>query len=264
MGQSGPWRNFTGFGRLAASLAGFQQLASWPERPPAGPFGAYTDAIASRYNAIAILAALEYRERTGEGQYIDLSQTEAALQFLAPAVLDWTVNGHVAGAAGNDDDDCFPHGMFPARGDDRWVAIAIRSDDEWRTLCEVIGRSDLVQKRQQRAEIEAALKDWTRMRQAREVEAALQAAGIPAHAALDTPGLFADAQLRHREHFIEIPHDIYPSTTIESSRLRLSRAPASVPARALSLGRDNHTVLEEILGYTPEHIADLDRRGVLS
>jgi crotonobetainyl-CoA:carnitine CoA-transferase CaiB-like acyl-CoA transferase len=93
MGQTGPWRDFAGFGRLAVSVSGFQQLASWPARPPAGPFGAYTDAIASRYNAAAILAALEHRQRTGEGQYIDLSQTEAALHFLAPAFLDWTVNG---------------------------------------------------------------------------------------------------------------------------------------------------------------------------
>ncbi|MCP4036575.1 MAG: CoA transferase, partial [bacterium] len=151
MGQTGPWRGFTGFGRLAASLTGFQQLASWPDQPPAGPFGAYTDAIASRYNAIAILAALEHRERTGEGQYIDQSQTEAALHFLAPAYLDWTVNGHVATASGNADEAHFPHGMFPTAGEDCWVAIAVKTDDEWRSLCRAIGRPDLTAKRHERA-----------------------------------------------------------------------------------------------------------------
>jgi len=263
MGQTGPWREFTGFGRLAASLAGFQPLASWPERPPAGPFGAYTDAIASRYNALAILAALEYRERTGEGQYIDQSQTEAALHFLAPAFLDWTVNGHVASAAGNSDDVCFPHGMYPVAGDDRWVAVAVKSDDEWRSLCELIERPELTPRRHERMEIEAALSDWTRAREAAEVETALQAHGIPAHAALDTPGLFADPQLQHRGHFVEIPHDIYSSTTIESSRLKLSHAPARTPERALTLGRDNRMVLEKLLGYTPERIAELEERGIL-
>jgi crotonobetainyl-CoA:carnitine CoA-transferase CaiB-like acyl-CoA transferase len=264
MGQSGPWRDFAGFGRLAASLGGFQQFASWPDCPPAGPFGAYTDAIASRYNALAILAALEHRSRTGEGQYIDLSQTEAALHFLAPAFLDWTVNGNVAGAVGNDDRDCFPHGMFPAAGEDRWVAIAVRTRGEWCALCDVIQRRDLRERRDERAEVEAAVATWTREREAAAVEAALQTAGVPAHAALDTPALFADPQLQHRGHFIEIAHDLYPTTTIESSRLHLSRTPARNPERALSLGRDNSSVLETILGYSPERIADLADRGALS
>jgi crotonobetainyl-CoA:carnitine CoA-transferase CaiB-like acyl-CoA transferase len=264
MGQTGPWRDFVGFGRLAASLTGFQQLASWPDRPPAGPFGAYTDAIASRYGALAILAALEYRSRTGEGQHVDLSQTEAALHFLAPAFLDWTVNGHVQEAVGNADGDCHPHGMFRAAGDDRWVAIAVRSEDEWRALCAVIERRDLCERRGERAEIDAAVAAWTRGREAEEAAAALQAAGVPAHAALDMPGLFADPQLQHRNHFIEIGCDLYPSTTIESSRLRLSRAPARDPERALSLGRDNAYVLETILGYPPERVADLAARGVLA
>jgi crotonobetainyl-CoA:carnitine CoA-transferase CaiB-like acyl-CoA transferase len=264
MGQTGPWRDFAGFGRLAASLTGFQQLASWPDRPPAGPFGAYTDAIASRYGALAILAALEYRSRTGEGQHVDLSQTEAALHFLAPAFLDWTVNGHVQEAVGNADGDCHPHGMFRAAGDDRWVAIAVRSEDEWRALCAVIERRDLCERRGERAEIDAAVAAWTRGREAEEAAAALQAAGVPAHAALDMPGLFADPQLQHRNHFIEIGCDLYPSTTIESSRLRLSRAPARDPERALSLGRDNAYVLETILGYPPERVADLAARGVLA
>ena len=264
MGQSGPWRDFTGFGRLAVSLAGFQQLASWPGRPPSGPFGAYTDAIAARYNALAILAALEHRSRTGEGQYIDLSQTEAALHFLAPAFLDWTVNGHAQGPAGNDDPDCFPHGMFPTAGEDRWVAIAVRDDDDWSALCALIGRPDLQGHRDRRADVEAAVTAWTRDRDGGAVEAMLQEAGVPAHVAHDMPGLFADPQLRARGHFIEIAHDIYPSTTIESSRLRLSRTPARTPERALSLGRDNGYVLEAILGYSSERIADLEAAGALT
>ncbi|MDP6978059.1 MAG: CoA transferase [Myxococcota bacterium] len=263
MGQTGPWKDFTGFGRLAASLGGFQQMASWPSQPPAGPFGAYTDAIASRYNAIAILAALEQRERTGEGQYIDQAQIEAALHFLAPAYLDWTINGQVEGAVGNDDDRYFPHGMFPTTGEDQWVAIACGSDRQWRDLCETIERPDLIEHRSDREAVGNALRDWTRTRSAGEVEAAFQAKRIPCHVALDTPALFEDPQLQHRGHFVEIAHDIYQTTTIESSRLRLSRSEARTPERALTLGRDNRLVLEEILGYPTERIADLEARGVL-
>jgi crotonobetainyl-CoA:carnitine CoA-transferase CaiB-like acyl-CoA transferase len=263
MGQSGPWRDFAGFGRLAVSLAGFQQLASWPGRPPSGPFGAYTDAIAARYNALAILAALEHRLRTGEGQYIDLSQTESALHFLTPAFLDWTVNQNTQGPAGNDDPDCFPHGMFPTAGDDRWVAIAVRDDDDWRALCTAIGRTDLGDRWDRRADAEAAVAAWTSDREGALVEAVLQEAGVPAHVAHDMPGLFADPQLQGRGHFIEIAHDIYPSTTIESSRIRLSRTPARTPERALSLGRDNRYVLESLLGYSAERIADLEAGGAI-
>ena len=264
MGQTGPWRDYAGFGRLAVSVSGFQQLGSWPGRPPSGPFGAYTDAIASRYNALAILAALEHRRRTGEGQYIDLSQTEAALHFLAPAFLDWTLNGRAQGAAGNDDGELFPHGVFPAAGQDRWVAIAVRDDRDWRALCHAMDRPDLLDRRDARQEVEAGVAKWTRERDAGEIEATLQACGVPAHVALDTPGLFADPQLRHRGHFIEVAHDLFQTTTVESSRLRLSRTPARRPERALPMGRDNRYVLETILGYPPERIADLATRGVLS
>jgi crotonobetainyl-CoA:carnitine CoA-transferase CaiB-like acyl-CoA transferase len=263
MGQTGPWRDFAGFGRLAVSFTGFGRLASWPDRPPAGPFGAYTDAVAARYNALAVLAALEHRERTGQGQYIDLSQTEASLHFLAPAFLDWTVNGHATPACGNQDDTLQPHGVYPAMGEDRWIAIAVRSDTEYAALCAVIGRSDLLARRGDTDRVDAAIAAWTAGREADASAAELQAAGVPAHAVLDTPALFEDAQLRHRDHWIEILHDIYPSTTIESSRLQLSRSPARRPERALSLGRDNRRVLEGLLGYSSERIEALAREGVL-
>lgn len=264
MGQTGPWSEFTGFGNLAASVTGFQQLASWPGRPPSGPFGAYTDFIAARYNALAILAALEYRARTGRGQYIDQSQAESGLHFIAPAFLDWTVNGHAQGAAGNEDGELSPHGIFRAAGEDRWVAIAVSNDDQWEALCRVLGRPDLLDRRADRSGVEAAIGAWTQKRQGEAVEAALQAEGVPCHVALDTPGLYADPQLQHRGHYIEIEHSIYPTTTVEDSRLRLSRTRARVPQSALHFGRDNRFVLETLLCYSPERIAELAERGVLS
>jgi crotonobetainyl-CoA:carnitine CoA-transferase CaiB-like acyl-CoA transferase len=264
MGQTGPWRDFAGFGRLAVSLGGFQLLGSRPGEPPSGPFGAYTDAIASRYNALAILAALEHRERTGEGQYIDLAQLEAALHFLAPAFLDWTVNGRAEGPAGNADGECFPHGVFPLAGEDRWLALAVRDDAEWSALCGAIGRPDLQGRRGERAAVEAAVSEWTRRHTGEAAATALQAVGVPAHPCLDMPGLFADAQLQHRGHFIEIAHDMFPATTIESSRLLLSDTPARRPERALSLGRDNHHVLGALLGYSADRIAELEAAGALA
>jgi crotonobetainyl-CoA:carnitine CoA-transferase CaiB-like acyl-CoA transferase len=263
MGQSGPWRDFTGFGNLAASVTGYQTLASWPDRPPAGPYGAYTDFVALRYNAVAILAALEHRARTGEGQYIDQSQAEAALHFLGPAFLDHTVNGRRRDGRGNDDDGLCPHGVYPCAGEDRWVAIAVRSDAEWRALCRILRCEDLAAARDAGAVVDEAIAAWTSARSPDAVERALQAAGIPAHAVLDTTGLAACPQLAHREHFLEIGCEIYQSTAIESSRLRLSRSVPRRPERALSFGRDNRYVLETILGRSPEQIAALAEAGVL-
>jgi benzylsuccinate CoA-transferase BbsF subunit len=132
MGQTGPLARFAGFGNLAAAISGFHELTGWPDRDPAGPFSAYTDYIAPRYNAIAVLAALEHRRRTGQGQHIDLSQAEAALHFLAPAMLEYTVNGTIPSRVGNRDGELAPHGVYPAAGDDDWVAVACRDDADWR------------------------------------------------------------------------------------------------------------------------------------
>jgi crotonobetainyl-CoA:carnitine CoA-transferase CaiB-like acyl-CoA transferase len=264
MGQTGPWRDFSGFGTLAAAVTGYQYLASWPDRPPSGPYGAYTDFIAVRYNAIAILAALEYRRRTGRGQHIDMSQAEAGLHFIAPAFLDYTVNGKVADAVGNWDALQSPHDFYAVKGDGRWVAIAVDTEAQWQALCELIGRSDLVDRREDTAVVDAALSEWTQQREPTEVVGALQRRGIPAHEALDMLGLFADPQLNGaRGHYVEIPHSIYPTTTIESSRLSLSRSEPAIPESALSVGRDNERVLREILGMSDEEIAALTESGIM-
>ena len=144
MGQSGPLAQFAGFGNLAAAISGFTNLAGWPGRQPAGPFGAYTDYIAPWFNAAAVLAALDYRRRTGRGQHIDLSQAEASLHFLGPALLDYTVNGRVWQGDGNRDLNYAPHGVYPAAGTDRWIAIAVTNNEQWQALCAVMGRPDLL------------------------------------------------------------------------------------------------------------------------
>ncbi|HKC51977.1 MAG TPA: CoA transferase [Myxococcota bacterium] len=273
MGQSGELRDFAGFGNLAAAVTGFQHLAGWPDRPPTGPAGAYTDFVAARYNAIAILAALEHRERTGQGQWIDQSQAESAFHFLAPAWLDWTVNGRAPTPAANDDPEMFPHGLFPGAGEDRWLAVAVRDARDWAALCDALGRSDWradagledpSARRARHAEIDAEISRWSAARDPDRAERELQALGVPAHAVLDMPGLYADPQLRHRGHWVAIPHPTLGSVTTEAPRFRLSRTPARVPARAVSFGCDNRHVLGELLGFTQEQIAALQASGALT
>ena len=272
MGQSGELRDFAGFGNLAAAVTGFQHFAGWPDRPPVGPAGAYTDFIAARYNALAILAALEHRERTGQGQWIDQSQAEAAFHFLGPALLDAALNGRLPAAMGNDDAELYPHGVFAAQGSDRWLAVAVRGERDWRALAGALGRADwaadpalasAADRRARRAEIDAAIAAYSAAREPGAAERELQALGVPAHAVLDMPGLYADPQLRHRGHFLAIPHPTLGSVAIESARFRLSRTPARIPPRAVGFGCDNRQVLGDLLGFSPEQIAALEKAGAL-
>jgi crotonobetainyl-CoA:carnitine CoA-transferase CaiB-like acyl-CoA transferase len=272
LGQTGPWREYAGFGNLAGAVCGFYQLAGRPDAPPAGCFGPYTDFMGVRYNAIAILAALAHRDRTGEGQFIDMAQAEAALHFLAPAALDYLETNRPPRPQGNRDASMAPHGVYPVRGADRWIAIAVRTDDEWQRLCRLAQWTDLANdpalatlEGRKRAEdrIDARVSAWTADRDAADIERALVQLGIAAHALLDTHELLHDAQLQFRGHVQRIPHPQFGMTAIEGSRVLLSQSAAAQPPRAVSYGSHNAQVLGDILGYKGPRIAQLAARGAL-
>jgi crotonobetainyl-CoA:carnitine CoA-transferase CaiB-like acyl-CoA transferase len=272
MGQSGPFSRFAGFGNLAAALCGFYNLVGWPDRLPSGPFSAYTDYIAPRLGACALMAALIHKKLTGEGQYIDQAQAESALHFLALPIVDFSANQRRYGPLANRDLYHAPHGVYAAAGNDRWVAIACRNQDDWRKLCTVMGAPQLgadqrfstFEARQANCEqLDKLINEWTRSLDAKEVERRLQAQGIPAHVVEDASDLFQDEQYRHRQHFVEVPHKELGKTWVENSRFRLSRTPARVEYAAPTLGEHNQYVLERILGYSEDRIAELVAAGAL-
>ena len=272
MGQTGPIANFAGFGNLAAAISGFFSLTSWPDRAPAGPFSAYTDYVSPRFTAMAILAALDHRRRTGEGQYIDQSQVESALHFLSPALLDYTVNEREQAPAGNRDPHMAPHGVYAAAGDDRWIALAVQTEAQWEALCDVMQRPALARDARfatftnrlaHQDELDAMITDWTRTQEALDLEITLQERGIAASVVQRLYDLYDDPQLRHRGHFVPRDHPMHGSTTVENSRFTLSRTPARIGRAAPMLGQDNHEVLSTILGYSAERIASLEAQGVL-
>ncbi|HTR62919.1 MAG TPA: CoA transferase [Candidatus Binataceae bacterium] len=271
MGQTGPLSRIAGFGNMAAAISGFHNLTGWPDRPPAGPFGAYTDYVAPRFSAMAILAALDHHRRTGEGQYIDQSQAESAVHFLTPAILDYTANGRVQSRVGNLDREFAPHGVYKTVGEDGWIAIVCETDAQWRALCSVINRKDLADhprlatargRRENAAEIDAAISEWTRNMGERAAEAFLQSRGVPAHQVQNSAHAARDPQMAHRGHFVEVSHSTLGKTVVEGPRAHFSRTPGQVRAGAPSLGEHNQYVLETILGYDDEKITDLVAAGV--
>jgi benzylsuccinate CoA-transferase BbsF subunit len=272
MGQTGPLASFAGFGNLAAAISGFHNLTGWPDRPPAGPFGAYTDYVSPRFTAIAILAALEYRRRTGKGQYIDQSQAEASLHFLSPALLDHSANGRAQCRAGNSDPEFAPHGIYPAKGEDRWVAIVCKTNDNFIALCDLMKRPELARdprfktladRRKNAAALDEIISNWSRELEPREAERLAQARAIPAHAVQNSAEYYTDPQIAYRGHFVELPHPVYGKTIVEGPRAKLSRTPAQARRAAPTLGQDNQYVLEKILGYSDEQIGEIAASGVL-
>ena len=272
MGQSGPLSRFAGFGNLAAALCGFYNLVGWPDRPPSGPFSAYTDYIAPRFGACALMAALIHKKLTGEGQYIDQAQAESALHFLALPILDFSANQRRYQPVANRDLYHAPHGVYAATGHDRWVAIACRTEDDWRALCAVMeapqlaadARFNTFAGRQANCdELDRLINQWTRTAEAHDLERRLQARGVPAHVVQNADDLYQDQQLHHRKHFVEVPHSELGKTWVENSRFTLSRTPARVERAAPMLGEHNQYVLEQILGYGEDRIAELVGAGAL-
>ena len=267
-GQDGPLQGYAGFGVTGAALSGFYELTGWPDRPPAGPYGAYTDYVSPRFALCALLAAVGHRTRTGEGQYLDFAQAEAAMHFLTPALLDFTVNGRVRSRAGNDDEVMAPHGVYPCSGVDRWVAIACRDDTEWTSLCNVVNRPDLAtmtgrERRNERRLLDELVSSWTITRSPAEAESVLIRHAIAAHAVQHSAECADDPQLHCQDHFIRLPHALTGMSTVESTRMMLSDTPSTLERGAPILGEDTIDILETLLGYDEARIGALYAAGAL-
>ena len=269
LGQSGPYSSLAGYGFMAAAIAGFYEITGWPDRGPAGPYGPYTDFLAPRVIVASLMAALERRDRTGTGCYIDISQTEAALHYLAPAILDASINDRDPQRCGNEDPHMSPHGVYPSTGDDQWVAIAC-TDDRWAALADTIGLTaggavgwDQASRRERAAEIDEAISAWTAGRSNAEAAEALQASGIDAYPVNNAQGCCDDPQLQAREHHINVPQSYRGTMWTQHCRTRMSRTPPVVWRGGPCLGEDNFEVLTEFLGYDADRVADLAAAEVL-
>jgi crotonobetainyl-CoA:carnitine CoA-transferase CaiB-like acyl-CoA transferase len=269
-GHSGPLSAIPGFGNMGAAMGGYYELTGWPDRLPAGPFLAYTDATSPRLTAAVILAALDWRNRNGKGMSIDFSQAEGGIHFLSEAMLDQEVNGFAQTRMGNADRWLAPHGAYRCGSpdDDEWVAIACETNDQWRALADHLGRDDLgslsVAERLERAsELDEVIGAWTAGRDPVELHTALQALRIPAHHVQNSPEVVADPQLVHRDHFHEVPHATYGHTWAEQYGFRLSRSEGTPRQAGPPWGEHNFEILMELLGYDVEKIAELAIAQVL-
>ncbi len=262
MGQSGPHTTLAGFGTMAAAISGFFSITGWPDRAPAGSFGAYTDYVSPRLLVASIMAALEHRRETGEGQYIDLSQGEASLPLLSTALLYDQIKGEPYPSQGNSDPRMAPHGCFRLDGDDEWIAIACTDDAQWAALAAVIGQSDLAHldlsaRKAREDELNGLVEFWTQDQQGDTAQETLQRAGVPAHQVNNTVRMTNDPQLQHRRHFREVDHEKNGTIWVEGPRFAMSRTNGDVVRGGPSIGQDTFDILTEVLGYDGDRIAEL-------
>jgi crotonobetainyl-CoA:carnitine CoA-transferase CaiB-like acyl-CoA transferase len=275
MGQSGPSAKLAGYGNIGASVSGYQDLVGWPDRPPIGPFGPYTDYVGPRFSLALLLAVLSHRRRTNEGCYLDVAQSEVGVFLLSPQLADYFHRGTVATRRGNADERFAPHAVFECRrsgNTDRFVAIAICTDEQWAALTDEMGRSDLADRPEYRtaarrrsatAEIEVQIAMWAADQAAEAVEERLQRRGIPAHVCASSADWSSDPQLAHRRHIRRLPHPRFGSAFVEGPRYQLSETPGAVVRPAPEFGQDNEYVLRTLLGYDAQNYGRLVEDGVL-
>ena len=272
-GTSGPEKDFVSYGPPQVAQSGLSALTGYVGGPPMMAGFSYGDPNGGVHATFAVMAALLHREKTGQGQYIDLSQWEAAIMLLPEALMDYSMNGTQPERMGNRDPHMAPHGVFRSKGDDRWVSLSVRDEAEWQRLCEVMGqpelRSDarfasLAARKENEAALEAIVTAWTQERTADEATQALQNAGIPAYPALDAIDMVNSPHVGARDYFVELEHPEVGTRRHMGIPWTMSRTPCEIRRPAPCLGQDTDAVLTDIVGLSQDEIAALRERDILT
>jgi crotonobetainyl-CoA:carnitine CoA-transferase CaiB-like acyl-CoA transferase len=262
-GHSGPWREFAALGPTVQALSGLTALTSYESGAPTGLGFAYADHISGLYAALAAVAALRRRDASGAGSYIDISEYEATCSLLGPELLDYFANGRVAGPAPNRPLGrmAAPYGCYQCRGEDRWIAIAVFSDEEWDSLCRVMGNPEWTRlgkflSMQDRwdnfEELDENMADWTARHEREQLVEQLQAAGIAAAVVNDARDLARDLHLKERGFFIDLMHPVLGKIRSDGNPIKMNGTPASFKKASPLLGESNRYVFRDILGMDEE------------
>ncbi|MDY7019003.1 MAG: CoA transferase [Chloroflexota bacterium] len=272
LGQTGPDSSRAGFGTELQSFAGYTNLIHWPDREPSGTGLFYTDFIVPWYVICAIIAALEYRQHTGKGQWIDISQIEAGAELLAVPILDYMANSRIAAPSGNRCQCAAPHGAYRCQENDRWCAIAVFTNQEWQLFTNAIGDpawakearfTTSLGRKQHEDELDKLIEAWTTNYPAEVIMSKIQAAGVAAGIVANGKDIHNDPQLKHRGHFKLLNHKEIGLHSYELPSWRLSKTPADIRMPSPCLGEHTHYVATEILGISDTEFIELMQAKVL-
>ena len=273
MGQTGPWKDYVAFGPTLHGLSGLTYLTSFEKDSPIGLGYAYSDFVAGLYATFAVLVALEYRERTGQGQYIDLSEYEAICTLMGPSLLDASLNDKEILPQGNCPNYIVaaPYGCYKCSGMDRWCVIAVFNEEEWQNLCHVLDHPDwtkeerfatVAKRKENGKEIDEFLNKWTIQHTAEEVNL-LQEAGISSGLVQNAEDLSRDPQLMARDFFVQLKHPVLGKTISDRHPIRFEEDSRMGWKAAPVLGEDNRYVLLELLGLTENELSSYAEKGII-
>ena len=269
-GQTGSLRSMPGYGVPLTAISGLTYLCGWPDRPPTGPYGSYTDYLVPRLNLLALVSALDYRRRTGKGGHIDAAQLECSVQFVTPVLLEYAANRRVAMRSGNASDRAAPHGVFRCKGKDRWCAIAVFTDEEWQGFCKAMGNplwtndsgfSTLSERKKNENELNSRIEEWTLGREAGEVMTLLQSHGVSAGVTNDGRDLGKDPQLMHDRYYKRLEHPEMGAVDYAPHSIEFSKSDQEV-FRSPCLGENTEYICRDIIGLSREEFDTYLAQGV--
>jgi benzylsuccinate CoA-transferase BbsF subunit len=272
-GSSGPESDFVSYGPAQVPLSGMSSLTGYAGWPPMHVGISYGDPTGGLHGAMVVLAALLHRASTGVGQYIDLSQQETSIAVLGEGVLEYSMTGGQPPRDGNRVPHMAPHGVFRCAGEQRWVAIAVRDDAEWQRCAAAMRHAELgtdarfatlAARKANEDALEALVTEWTLPQQAEGVAELLQGAGIPAAVSMHSQDIAEDPHLAASGFLVNLPHREVGTRLHLGMPWRMSDTPCAVRRPAPCLGEHTDDVLNRVVGYTPERIAELREQGVLS
>jgi crotonobetainyl-CoA:carnitine CoA-transferase CaiB-like acyl-CoA transferase len=273
-GHTGPYRDFKTWGPIVQAVSGLTYTAGLPDTEPSGWGFSYMDHGSAFYMTTAILAALHHRDKTGEGQHVDLATVSAGIAMLPTEILDWTVNGRSTAAGGNRADfgEMAPHGIYPCLGDDRWIAMACRDERELALLAKVLNEPELAsdrfstlgQRLQAVDELDQMISAVTTTRDAAALAEDLNAAGVPA-SVVKSPAerIDGDPDLAAMELFPTVTHPDIGDVRVEGIPMRFSATPWQITSAAPRVAQHNREVLKDLLGHSDAELDDWTRRGVI-
>ena len=274
-GHTGPWSGFGAIGYGTEAACGLAAVTGYIDGPPAIPELPYADYTAGEHTVFAIMAALMHRAVTGQGQLIDVSQTQTLTATVPEPLMDYSFNGRVAGTSGNRDDRYAPQGTYPCKGDDSWISLSVRSDSEWAAFCEVVERpewasdsrfADGLSRFKNHDLLDDLVSDITCGRAAVDLQAQLQAVGVPAGEVVDGKALLFNDHLNARRFYEVVEHAEstgMPPLPYAGRPWKFGKTPGTIRSAAPTLGEHNREVLSGLLGLNDPNIAEMTDAGVI-
>ena len=272
-GETGPERDILAYAPIISALSGLTSLVGYTDEPLVGEMqSAWSDTVAALHAALATVAALRHRNLTGQGQYIEVSQLEATTAMLGEPLLDYAMNGRVAEPQGNFDTEFAPHNNYPCQGEDRWLAIAVKTEEEWGGFCRVLGDPDWTRdpifgdkysRLKHHHELDQHVAEWTRQLTPEEATELLQRSGVAAMTVMNIGDQFQDDHFHQRHAFVETEHPHIGAEWLYGLPWLLSETPGGVQRPAPLLGQHNQYVFCQLLGVSQEELTRLEQEQVL-